>query len=233
MSVRLMIVCVTALGMLVTTAGAEPYWIAYEGNDFPENEGWERYITDPPAERWLENGSFFMDSRADPHTTDSYGISFEEGLDPESGEIFVSNWGLRIEDDHLSGSGIAISSDDHWAVSFLFDEDTLMSVYEPNVYVELEPAVNHEYELRSDNMRDYELYIDDELAIVGVFFESLSPISGVAFGDIVHGGASLAAWDYIRFGVVPEPATWLMITISLPFFRGRSWYSKAIHDSLN
>ena len=39
MSVRLLVICVAALGMPVSTAGAELYWIAYDGNEFPENEG--------------------------------------------------------------------------------------------------------------------------------------------------------------------------------------------------
>ena len=76
-------------------------------------------------------------------------------------------------------------------------------------------------------MRSYELSVDGDPAVEGVFFESLSPSSGVAFGDIVHGGASLAAWDYVRFGVVPEPAAWLMIATTLPLFRERSWSSQA------
>ena len=51
----------------------------------------------------------------------------------------------------------------------------------------------------------YELYVDGDLAIEGVFFEGFfSPCVG--FGDITSSG-SLAAWDYFRFGVVPEPAT--------------------------
>ena len=39
------------LGVAAGAAWAEPYWIAYEGNDFPENEGWVRYATNPPAQR--------------------------------------------------------------------------------------------------------------------------------------------------------------------------------------
>ena len=69
--VILLLFTAAALGTLVIPAGAEPYWIAYEGNDFPENEGWERYVTGPPAVRWLEDGSLFVDSRADTHTADN------------------------------------------------------------------------------------------------------------------------------------------------------------------
>lgn len=56
---------------LLTLAGTcaamgDEYWIAYEGNDYPENEGWVRWASEPPAKRWIENGSLFIDTRATP-----------------------------------------------------------------------------------------------------------------------------------------------------------------------
>ena len=197
-----------AASVLLATAPvwAEPYWYAYEGNDFPENEGWERHTSGPPVQRWLEDGSFFIDSRGILASVDNYTIYFDEGVDPEPGETFIMNWRLNVhEADPWEDPGVYVISDDLWTVTFLFDEDTLKSFYEPNVYVELEPYVYHEFELRSTDMRSYELYVDGDLAIEGVFFEGFfSPYVG--FGDVTSSG-SLAAWDYFRFGVVPEPAT--------------------------
>lgn len=216
------LVCVILLAFTSVLAQAEQYWIAYEGNDFPENEGWVRYASDPPAERWLEDGSFFIDSRADVDITDSYAIPFADGnLNPEPGEVFVMSWALLVEESHLWDPGVSVRSDDQWAVIFLFDEGSLLSVYEPEVYVEFEPGVFHEFELRSTDMRSYELYIDGEAAIEGAFFESLFSGAHVGFGDLARGGASLAAWDYFRFGVIPEPAAWLMGVIALVVFRRR------------
>ena len=40
---------------------AEQYWIAYEGDDFPENEGWTRTISAGGAERWIEDGALVLD----------------------------------------------------------------------------------------------------------------------------------------------------------------------------
>jgi hypothetical protein len=218
--------------ILAASATAEPYWIAYEGNDFPENEGWERYVTDPPAVRWLEDGSFYMDTRADPQTTDSYASSYDGGFDPGPGETFVLRWGLTVMDSQRLGSSVEFTSDDLWAVHFDFDEDTLVSLYEPTVYVDIEPHVHHEYELRTSDVRNYQLYVDGDLAVEGVFFESFFP-SGVGFGDLIRGGGSLSAWDYFRFGVVPEPGTSPMIAITLPLFRTRSWSSKAQRANLS
>ena len=198
---------VTTLCAFTASATAEPYWYAYEGNDFPENEGWERHTSGPPVQRWLEDGSFFIDSRGILASVDNYTIYFDEGLDPEPDEMFIMSWKLNVHEavPNREDPGVYVKSDDLWSLVFLFDEDTRESFYEPNVYVELEPHVYHEFELRSTDMRSYELYVDGELAIEGVFFQGFfSPCVG--FGDITSSG-SLAAWDYFRFGVVPEPAT--------------------------
>ena len=204
--------------MGTNSAWAEQYWIAYEGNDFPENEGWVRHVSDPPAQRWLEGGSLFIDSRAGVHTVDNYSIYFDGGLDPEPGETFIMRWRLLVHEAFpWEDPGVYVISDELWTVTFIFDEGSLLSVYEPNVSAKFEPGVFHEFELRSGDMRRYELYIDDQLAIEGVFFEGLfSPLVG--FGDIT-GGASLAQWDYFRFGVVPEPATAQAFALGLLVWR--------------
>jgi hypothetical protein len=219
----LLLFTTAALGLLVAPAGADEYWIAYEGNDFPENEGWVRHASDPAAERWLEDGSLFIDSRADPHTTDNYTIYFDGGLDPEPGETFIMSWQLNVHEAvPWEDPGVYVVSDELWTVLFVFAEGYVSSTHEPNASAYFEPGVFHEFELRSGDMRSYELYIDDDLAIEGVFFEGFfSPCVG--WGDVVHGGASLAQWDYFRFGVVPEGSAWLMSLILLVAFRRPRW----------
>ena len=78
-----------------------------------------------------------------------------------------------------------------------------------------EPGVFHEFELRTRDMRDYELYIDGNLAISGSFWLSLT-WSRAFWGDSIQGGASLARWDYFRFGVVPEPNSLLALLAIAP-----------------
>jgi hypothetical protein len=63
-------------------------------------------------------------------------------------------------------------------------------------------------------MRAYELYIDDELAITGVFEEVFGP-TRVSWGDVVTGATSLTEWDYVRFGVIPEPSSFLAFILVL------------------
>ena len=43
--------------VLAASATAEPYWISYDGNDFPENEGWTRVLNEGGAERSIEDGA--------------------------------------------------------------------------------------------------------------------------------------------------------------------------------
>lgn len=209
-----------ALALATGVASADQYWVAYEGNDFPENEGWVRYASDPPAERWLEDGSLFIDSRADLGITENYGIYEEEGLDPGPGETFIMRWRLSVHEvTPYYDPGVCVSSDDLHSVLFLFDEGYVFSFYEQGVYAYFEPGVFHEFELCSADMRSYQLSIDGNLAFEGVFFESFFG-PGVWFGDFT-GSTSLAAWDYFRFGVIPEPAAWLMGVIALVVFRRR------------
>ena len=41
------------VGSVCCAARGSPYWIAYEGNDFPESEGWERHAYGGGAERYF------------------------------------------------------------------------------------------------------------------------------------------------------------------------------------
>jgi len=188
-------------------AAAEEYWIAYEGNDFPENEGWTRLWSGPPAERWIENGSLVIDSRASTATTEWYEW-YPQPLDPSLGEVFIMEWRLRVDEMVNSWPDISVGvfSDERWAAAFHLYEDTIESVFEEDVSADFQSGVFHEFELRTSDMRTYELYLDGALAIEGSFWLSLTS-SKVGWGDTVSGAASLARWDHFRFGVVPEPSS--------------------------
>ena len=212
---RILLFGAVALALLVSPAWGEPYWIAYEGNDFPENEGWVRYASDPPAERWLDGGSLCIDSRSDLQITENYTLYFDGGLDPDPAETFIMRWRLKVhEATPWEDPGVYVISDELWTVSFVFAEGYVLSTHEANALAEFEPGVFHEFELRSGDMRSYELYIDGDLGIQGAFFEGLFS-TRVGWGDTVRGGASLATWDYFRFGVVPEPSGWLLALTAL------------------
>ncbi len=204
-----------AIALVAPAASAEQYWIAYEGNDFPENEGWLRFIDGEGAQRAIEDGWLMLDSRASLSIYDYYRWNMGGTLDPGPGETFVLQWKLRI--DELSGwrdPTIGVRSDEKWAAGFEFTADTIWSVFESDVSATFEPGIPHTFELRSADMLGYDLYIDGALAIEGSFWLSLAG-SRVAWGDGIQGGASLTYWDYVRFGVIPEPATGLLLSGAL------------------
>jgi hypothetical protein len=210
---RMLTFVVAALGVLVAQAGADEYWIAYEGDDFPENEGWIRIWNPPLAERWIEDGALVIDSRASGATNEWYEW-YPEWVNPEPGELFIARWRLRVDEVSIGWRDptIGLYGDDYWGVGFNLNEDTIESVFEDDMSAHFEPQEFHDFEFRSADMRAYELYIDGFLAIEGSFWLSLS-FSRVAWGDGVSGGASLTHWDYFRFGVVPEPGSLLLVIL--------------------
>jgi len=220
MEMRKWLCFVAVLALAVTDVSAEQYWIAYEGNDFPENEGWTRRTFGGGAERWIEDGTFVIDSRASLEITDSYRMEFSEGLDPGPGETFRMEWRLKI--DELIGRvdpTIGVFSDDKWAVALQFSDDSVVSLFEDDIFAPFEPAQFHDFVFRSTDMRHYELYIDGVRAIQGTFWLSLDA-SRVYWGDTTQGGASLTEWDHFRWGVVPEPTTFFLF---VTFILRKTW----------
>jgi hypothetical protein len=213
----LMVVVWVLLLLPASAARASPYWIAYEGNDFPENEGWLRFTGQGGAQRWIEDGALVIDSRADPFICDYYQRRHGGGLDPGPGETFVLQWKITVDEVKVGSSDatIALFSDDKWGVGLSISETQIWSAFEPGVSAPFTPYVAHEFELRSTDMRSYVLTIDGQPTIQGSFWLSLVS-SEVSWGDDVVGSSGLAHWDYFRYGVVPEPQTgFLMAFISL------------------
>jgi len=209
--------------LLGSVASADQYWIAYEGNDFPENEGWTRLWNGPFAERWIEDGALVIDARESASTCEWYNW-YPDTVAPDPGELFVLQWRSKIEDftGGWLGTTVSVFSDDCWAVGFHMNNDTIRSAFEPGVSAEFEPDEFHQFQLLSTDMRSYELYIDDMLAIQGSFWESLWS-NRFGWGETTTGSSSLSRWDYVRCGVVPEPRTTVtMLALSAAFVVGRS-----------
>jgi hypothetical protein len=199
----------TAL-LVVGAARASPYWVEYEpGNGhFPEEEGWWRHTSYGGDQRWFEDGWLVMDGMADARITDYY--EMRRTVDPGPSEEFVMQWRIRIDElQWYHDPGVAVFSDEKWAVSFVMSLSSIESVFEQGVSAPFEAFVPHSFALRSSDMRTYTLLIDGAPAIQGSFWLSLYD-SSVGWGDEVIGGASLARWDYFRFGAVPECDTFVL-----------------------
>ena len=80
--------------------------------------------------------------------------------------------------------------------------------YFPNLYFAVDPGVAHAYSLDVYGGDWFEIRIDDELMFADVP-ESVFPAPDalMSFGADYYRAESTSAWDYVRFGTIPEPAT--------------------------
>jgi hypothetical protein len=222
-AVRMLMFVVGALGVLVAQAGADEYWITYEANDLPENEGWNRSwgnnegpFHGDGAYRTVEDGILTMDSLYSQRVYDYAYLRRLGELDSDPGELFVIEWRLKV-DEVTSYWGaydpsVGCGTDGALQLALGFHEDWIESVFEDDVYIPIDPYVFHEYRVLSWDMYDYTLYIDGETAYEGSFWQGAME-SYMAWGDDVSGAASLTHWDYLRFGVIPEPGSLTALAI--------------------
>ncbi len=223
----------------VTLAGAlsappavgEPYWIAWEGDTFPEEGEWNRLYGnwDGPwqdqAIRTLHDGVLTINSLHDQGIYDGYWLERPGAIDPGPGETFVMEWSLRVEEvDPMYPSvpydpDTGVRSNEAFGVAFAFSTDCFYSYFE-HIEWSLDLTITREFRLVSADMRTYSLYVDEELFFTGDFVHVMSQ-ADVAWGDGMQGTASLHHWDYFRFGVVPEPGTAILLLIIPAWCRGR------------
>jgi hypothetical protein len=198
-------------GLSAIAARAEPYWVSYEGNKYPENEGWRRMSFEPLADRYLENGSLVIDASQSGATNEWY-EQYPAVVAPEAGEMFIMQWRLTVEMYTTSwgGATVCVFSDDRWALGFDMNNDTVHSAFDPGRLAHYEPGVYHEFEVRTSDMRWYALYIDGNFAFEGPFWESLLS-NKIGWGKSTSGIRSITRWDYFRYGVVPEPNTVVLL----------------------
>ena len=225
------VLCLVALlATIVPSATADPYWIAWEGDDFPENQGWERHWGDydgpghgEGAIRALEDGILTYDSLFDIGVYDYSRMELAGQVDPGPGETFVMEWCLEVG--QVTGHwprdpGVVVFSDEAWSLALTYGEDHIFSDFE-RVVIPIVPDIVHDYRVTSMDMREYTLYIDGVAVREGQFVE-VSSMSEIAWGDFGQGAGSLHHWDYFRFGVVPEASTGFLLGLALACLGGRS-----------
>lgn len=198
----------------VLPAFANQYWVAYEGDDYPENGGWGRVTADGGAERSIEDGILLLDGSRSALINDVYSLRHEP-LDPVPGETFIAEWRFSLDAIvGVSDPGVAVFSDTGRGVGLSFSKSKIHSGFE-NADIPFDFDGFHEFVLSSADMRRYALYIDGILIREGQFLQVAST-STVAWGDGIEGAASISRWDYVRFGVVPESAT-ISLLVFIPF----------------
>jgi hypothetical protein len=210
-----------------SAATAEEYWIAYEGNDFPENVGWDRHwgVHVPPGdpnsvpERSIEDGVFVLDTTCDIWLNDYYQIHRQ--IDPSPGEWFLAEW--RVVVDELLvwwDTDLVIARDNPPGhVAFHFGPDSVLISTE-QLEFELDNGF-HAFRLESNDMDEFDLFMDGTLLHHGVFESESLLQSYVGFGNSTYGASALSRWDYVRFGTVPEP-TGLALLLSAIVLTGQT-----------
>ncbi len=203
------VVLLTALA--AATARASPWWVTWNGDAYPETEGWTHYASDPPAQRWLEDGKLFIDSRADWFISDIYSQLRPGEMTLGPNETLVISWRIKVDETIPTGGedpAVYIGSDDQYEVSLLLSTNSISSLYEPGKWAAFSPNEFHDFTFESADMRTYQLLIDGAVAFQGTFFESLFYCPAVGWGDMTS-NRSLAEWDWFESGIVPEPGAWL------------------------
>ena len=219
---------VTSVGMLAvlllggSLALGEPYWIDWDGSDWPEAVGYTRSwgnwdgAHQGGAYRTLENGILTYDSLYDPGVWDSYNMEDFGPLELGTGEIAVIEWRLKVDQAYSGGDpGVGLNSQDGWNLGYAFTEDHIRSLSENYLNIPFVPYVWHDYRVVSPDLRTYDLFIDGELVHQGTL-EQTFPGSLVGFGDAGQNftSGSLHHWDYFRFGVVsPEPSAFQLLVL--------------------
>lgn len=209
------------LAFCTAIARANQYWVSYDGNAYPEDVGWWRiWGAQPDAQRSLDNGVFTLDTRRDLGTVEYYVWPPMGAIDPGPGEVFIYRWRVKIDEViNAPDAGVTVASDGRRIVGLEYDESSIQDLH--GKQATFEPGRFHTFELRSTDMIGYALYIDDALAWTDTFrFSTIS--SRVSWGEGTEGAASLTHWDYVSFGVVPEPRGVLIVFVATMLARARS-----------
>jgi hypothetical protein len=212
--------------LLASPVQAIPYWFAWEGNDFPENQGWERMHGPNGAQavRTLNNGLMTIDGIQGAGVYDTNFMDRPGMVNPGLGERFIMRWRVRVDDIVPSTGldpGVAVLSDDAWIASFVYYKSHLL-LGGTSYVVQFQPDVFHTWEFRSDDMRWFDLYLDGALALrAGFRFHGITLVSRVGWGDVASPSESRSTWDYFRYGVVPEPHSVVLLALTMAMARPR------------
>jgi hypothetical protein len=202
---------ISALVLAAGAAQASPFWVTWD-QGWPDQQGWTEGWS-IPAQKWLDGSLLYIDSTANG----GYDGYYQEPatLMPGAGETFQMCWRIRVDESTpTSDPGVRAEDEDHYTVDFSMDTQSIHSNYESDKWATFAPGVFHDFLVESTDMRAYRLYIDGALALEGNFSESLFPGPYVDWGDM-SSGRSLADWDSVQYGIVPEPSGLACVLVCL------------------
>jgi len=224
--------------LLLLASGVRASVISYEGDVFPDSAGWARSDRQYLADRELIDGWFVQ--RADvavpgmpPNTPEVDEDDFyrRSTVDFIGTDAFFVEW--RMETDgpregfpNVSPAAIVLGGYSHAFYHFTIARDQARYIdadLEVRLF-DIAPDVPHVYRLELNGTTSYRWLIDGQVVFQGIPAGTYpNPDSEIVFGARAAGQPITARWDYIRYGVIPEPATGLMMILAASFvLRSRS-----------
>lgn len=206
------------LTLVAVLAAAVPGFaqiVSYEGNSFPEDEGWERRPRPHPPERWLSNGWIYFRAEVfDPKLCAGEDEYYRWELDGYAGaNRFMLEWavisdGPRSEiPDVAPSSCVAAGQRGIWFHTTVARDQAsfLLDVRYP-FWADLEPDVPHAFRLDIYGEHWYEWSVDGDVRAAGRP-EGTYPTadSFIIWGARAACYDSTTAYDFVRFGIPDEP----------------------------
>jgi hypothetical protein len=207
---------ITAL--VATSPGAVAQVISYNATSFPEEMGWLRRSVTFQSDRWLENGWFVQFTemiQAQPggplYEKEDW---YEHSLASFSGTTaWYCQWRMVTDGPSeaipaIAPAAFVASGFSGILYHFTIAEDRVRLIRDaalPLVWADITPGP-HTYLLELRGTESYTFYIDGQLIDSGVP-EGAYPTSDsrLVFGARAPGETATTRWDYIRFGVIPQP----------------------------
>ena len=212
------LVC-TIILLPAVRAAATPYLIAYEGDVYPEEAGWERLASGGGVERSIDSGVLTLYDPSPPTEgkSDAYRLDRIGKLGPGIGERWFAEWRMRTIWDEFADVGVFIAEDAGLlALDFRLGETWFYSAKEDLLH-SLDGTMFHTYRVESVDMLNYSLFIDENWIWNGEFLPGTTWSSTVFWGDQGFLVPSTSEWDYFHFGVsaVPSPGAFLLLAVGL------------------
>ena len=208
--------------------------VTYHGDVFPEEVGWERRLADTfGAERSLNNGWLlqFVDLPAGWPGPMGNAEFYRRSLEDFAGaEAFFLEW--RVETDApryiLDRSGVPVvvslggTSTAHYHTTIT---DTRVQLFRdtaiPLAFVDIAPGEPHTYRLELRGSESYAWFVDGVVVDTGVPEGTYpNPDSTCVWGVRRHSVNATTRWDYVSYGVIPEPATGFLFLAGAAFLVG-------------
>ena len=231
---RQLTVCLMLLAVGSLAVSAEEFYLRYDANDFPENEGWERQFSDPGGqiEREIDSGIFRLDTRASTSLYDFYAIQ-SPTFDLLPGEELRVSWRMETVDTQttygLSDVAVGITNSTSAFTKFYLAPDFVSEDEElggdPEHVYAFDQGVPHSFLFVTSDMQEYDLFVDGVFAFHGALHGNalIGPLH-VWFGDTTVGRSSLSRWGWIEIAVVPEPHAGLLLVVG--GVAGLAWWTR-------